>query len=130
MQIHDGRTIARAVNGAIATPRLGFLYRKVPGGVYVGRTGTERCSTLCTSVSPVNYHSTNDPYSIIRHYEINNGTVSNRNSTHTQSTPTKNNTNIKISKATRYSYQIIRPNVKQSRSILYLSFCASQVYNI
>ena len=89
MQIHDGRTIDRAVNGAIATPRLGFLPRAVPGGVYVGRTGTERGSTLCTSVSPVNYHSINGPHSFIRHYEINSGTASIRNSTDTQPTPTK-----------------------------------------
>jgi hypothetical protein len=89
MQIHDGRTIDRAVNGAIATPRLGFLPRPVPGGVYVGRIGTERGYTLCTSVSPANYNSTNGPYSFIRHYEINNGTVNNRNSNDTQPTPTK-----------------------------------------
>jgi len=61
MQIHDDCTIAWAVNGAIAKPKLGFLHRAVPGGVYVGRIGTERGSTVCTSVSPVNYQSTNDP---------------------------------------------------------------------
>jgi len=68
MQIHGGRTIDRTVNGAIAMPRLGFLPRAVPGGVYVGRIGTERGSTLCTSVSPANYHSAHDPCSFNRHY--------------------------------------------------------------
>jgi hypothetical protein len=95
MQIHDGRTINRAVNGAIVSPRLGFLPRAVPGGVYIGRIGTERGSTLCTSISPVNYQSTNDPYSFNHHYEINNETVSNRNSTETQTTSTKSNTKSK-----------------------------------
>jgi hypothetical protein len=95
MQIHDDCTIARAINGAIATPKLRFLYRAVPGGVYVGRIGTERGSTLCTLVSPVTYQSTNDPYSFIRHCEINNVTVSNRNSTNTLFTPTKSNTKNK-----------------------------------
>jgi hypothetical protein len=47
MQIHGGRTTARAVNGAITTPRLGFLPRAVPGGVYVERIGSEREVPLC-----------------------------------------------------------------------------------
>jgi len=65
---------------------------------------------LCT------YRSTNDPYSFIRHYEINKGTVSIRNYTNTQPTPTKIQ-QIKISKAALYKYQLIRLKVKQSRSI-------------